>query len=385
MKHKIKILVLYQVIMHYRLPFYEHIEGDNEYEFCLLFGRGKEGSKLVNTNQEFRFKNKKLFDFRIPLKTANGEAYIPVSPFLFFHLIVKSPQIIFSEGSSSIVNSSIAFIYAKIFRKKFVWWSLGMLEGRTYRGLRKWLNKWEKVIENNSDAIFTYSSKGRDYFLSRGVEVEKIFVGVNVIDTDKKLKEIERYRNVEFSFPYQDKFNLVFIGSITSEKNLELLIDVVKRFNLVYKDVGMLHIIGDGNYLTVIDKYIKDNNVADSILLHGRINEGASKILSKCDVMVLPGLGGLAIVEAMLNNLPVITGKADGTEYDLVDDSNGFIIETINEQSLFEKIEFLYLDEDVRQSMGLKSFERITKEFSFSKYYSKFKEAINYALWRHQY
>ena len=67
-----------------------------------------------------------------------------------------------------------------------------------------------------------------------------------------------------------------------------------------------------------------------------------------------------------------------------MDDANGFIIEKMSVENLFEKIEILYLNENIRHSMALKSFERITNEFSFTKYYSKFKESINYALCHHQ-
>ena len=85
-KDKIKVLVLYQVVMHYRLPLYEHIANDDDYQFCLFYGRGKKGSKLINSTQNFNFRNKKLFDFRIPFRSSNGEAFIPVSPALFFYL-----------------------------------------------------------------------------------------------------------------------------------------------------------------------------------------------------------------------------------------------------------------------------------------------------------
>lgn len=120
-------------------------------------------------------------------------------------------------------------------------------------------------------------------------------------------------------------------------------------------------------------KYSANN---PAVIYFGRLNEGASKILGNCDLFVLPGLGGLAICEAMLNSLPIITGNADGTEYDLVDEENGFIIENMDIDNLCEKIEFLYLNPDIVKKMKLKSFERITNDLSFEKYYSVFKTMI---------
>jgi len=348
--------------MHYRLPFYERINNDSDYDFKLIYGRGKKKSKLSNTNVGENINKTKLYDIRIPL---------PFSPTLIFHLIKENPDIVFSEGSSSLINSSIAFIYSKLFNKKFIWWSLGKLKDKTYTGVRGLVNRWEHFIETHSDAIFTYSTQGANYFKGRGVDSSKIFVAVNVFDTTAKLHEIEE-SNQEH---YLDAkyFNIGFIGTIQKTKNLELLIDVVNELNSIYKNFK-LHIIGDGSYLSELKRYSGENN---NIVFHGRMNHGSSKILGNCDVFVLPGLGGLAICEGMLNKLPIITGNADGTEYDLViNGKNGYIIEDMNKSNLAERIEFLYNNRDILNEMKVNSFKMITEELSFDNYYSVFKSMI---------
>ncbi len=359
---KIKITCLYQVVMHYRLPFYKKISEDLDYEFKIIHGRGKKGSKLINTKQlDSTIHTIELYDFRMPL---------PFSPTLFFRLIRDNPDIVFSEGSSSLINASLAFLYSKIFNKKFVWWSLGILNNKQYKGLRKLINKWELLIERNADAIFTYSTKGKEYFINRGVKPSNIFVAVNVFDTEAKLKEIER--TFQEGYLNKNNFNLGFIGTIQKTKNLELLVDVVEKLNKKYGNIK-LHIIGDGEHLNDLKNYVGNNQ---DVVFHGRMNYGASKVLSNCNIFVLPGLGGLAICEGMLNKLPIITGNADGTEYDLVDDSNGFVIENLNIDTLSEKIEFLYMNRDVLNEMKQNSFKKITTELSFENYYSVFKLMI---------
>ena len=359
---KVKLVCLYQVVMHYRLPFYNKISQDPDIDFVLIHGNGNKKGKLVNANlDKALFKRIQLNDYRIPM---------PFSPLLMFHLIKESPDIVFTEGSSSLINSSIAFIYSKLFNKKFIWWSLGKLKNKQYTGFRKLINKWERYIELHSNAIFTYSTQGKEYFLSRGVDRSKIYVAVNVFDTNSKLLEVVKY-NLK-GYLNGKYFNIGFIGSIEKSKNLELLIDSVSILNSKYNNIK-LHIIGDGVHLENLKQYSENN---PAVIYYGRINEGASKILSNCDLFVLPGLGGLAICEAMLNSLPIITGNADGTEYDLVDEENGFIIENMDIDNLCEKIEFLYLNPDIVKKMKLKSFERITNDLSFEKYYSVFKTMI---------
>lgn len=364
-KKKIKIVCLYQVIMHYRIPFYEKLSLDEEFDFKLIYGKGKPGTKLKNADiSNASILAEQISDYRIPL---------PFSPFLFFKLIKETPDVIFSEGSSSLINASIAFFYAKIFRKKYIWWSLGTLKNDKKTGVRKLISYWENIIEKNSSAIFTYSTQGYNYFVSRGVNPDKIVVGVNVFDTTKKLLEI----NNTYVKNYLDKnfFNISFIGTIQKTKNLELLIDVVDGLNKKYNQNNFkLHIVGDGNYLNNLMEYSSNNN---SIIFHGRINYGASKILKNSDVMVLPGLGGLAIVEGMLNSLPIISGYADGTELDLINDQNGFIISDMNYKNLFEKIELYYLNPELKRQHGESSFQKITSTYSFENYYSNFKKIIH--------
>ncbi|WP_339698165.1 glycosyltransferase family 4 protein [uncultured Marixanthomonas sp.] len=381
MPKKTKLVVLYQVIMHYRLPFYEKIAEDDLFDFDLFYGAGIPNTKLKNTSfSHTNIKSKKFFTIRLPFKTNNSKGAMPFYPFLFFRLIIANPKVIFSEGSSSLINASIAFLYAKLFGKKFIWWSLGKLKNRQFKGIRRQVKKWEIFIERRSDAIFTYSTQGENYFISNGIPKEKIFIGVNVLDTNKKLKEIKEYQNNTVNYSFQNYFNICFIGSITKSKNLDVLINVLSQFNKKYNNIGRLHVIGDGEYLEEIKNKTTKIGVAKQVVFHGRINKGASSILQYCDIMVLPGLGGLAICEAMLNKLPVITGIADGTEHDLIDDTNGFILENLNEEILLEKVSYLYTNEKIRKEMGRQSFEKITGIYHFDNYYQHFCNAVQYSL-----
>src|SRR5690606_2603128 len=120
-------------------------------------------------------------------------------------------------------------------------------------------------IERNSDAIFTYSTQGKNYFKEKGISEDKIFVAVNVFDTNKKLLDINS--GYEENFIDKNYFNIGFIGTIQKTKNLELLIEVVKKLNNDIEDKFRLHIIGDGNHFENLNKYIDNDK---SIILYGR-------------------------------------------------------------------------------------------------------------------
>ena len=66
---KIKLVVLYQVIMHYRAPLYQKLEDDDRFDFLLYYGKGRVGTKLVNTNlSEYSFARKIIKEFRLSIR-----------------------------------------------------------------------------------------------------------------------------------------------------------------------------------------------------------------------------------------------------------------------------------------------------------------------------
>lgn len=373
MEKKRKVICLYQVVMHYRVPFYQRLTDDEDFDFLLVYGNHKDGSKFKNTNFDTnKIHSKKLWNFFI--------GQFPVTPFLFFFLIKERPDVIFTEGSSSIFNSFTAFIYAKIFGKKIIWWSLGKVENRVQSKSRKIISSIEKFVERNVDAIFTYSTRGKDYFISRDVQEENIFVGVNVINDVSRLQEtlnLKDNQKILADEVVNDKrFKICFIGTINKGKNIEILLDTIKSLNQQHRNLFVGVIVGDGGYLEELKKVYSQ----DAFFL-GRINVGVVTLLKECDIMVLPGLGGLAICDGMLSRLPVITGIADGTEYDLIQhNENGFIEREMNTDILAERIMYYYKNPSIKENHGALSYRLITEKNSFNSYYMSWKLMYNYVI-----
>ncbi len=72
----------------------------------------------------------------------------------------------------------------------------------------------------------------------------------------------------------------------------------------------------------------------------GRIIEGVDPYFAASDCLVLPGIGGLALNQAMFWGLPCIVSEADGTEDDLViENISGYRFIKNNLESLTDAIE----------------------------------------------
>ena len=357
----------------YRVPTYERISKLPNVDFELIHGSSDKRTKLRNYEGEVNFKHTQLPTLWFKAKSNNGTSSQQFLPFLFFRLIKRNPDVIFIEGaSSSLITATVAFVYAKLFRKKLIWWSMGALKNRVYKGVRGMLEGYIRYLNTHGDAVFTYSTQGENYFINQGVKPEKIFKGINVIDTSLKLKELAQIGEID----KLNGFNIGFVGAINKTKNLELLVDVSKRLQDKYSDVK-LHIIGNGDYLDTIKQYVHQSEMDDNVEFYGRMVQGLNAKLSQFTVLVLPGLGGLAIVDGMISSLPIISGLADGTELDLIDESNGFVTSEMTEDYLFEKLCFLHDNPDIVKKMGMKSFEKITTTFSFDNYIEVFNKCLS--------
>jgi glycosyltransferase involved in cell wall biosynthesis len=169
---------------------------------------------------------------------------------------------------------------------------------------------------------------------------------------------------------------VAFVGAIAKTKRLELLINAVVRLRNKHDDV-VLHIIGDGEYLQVIKEYTFSLGLDDAVVFHGRVTEGLNVLLSRYQVLALPGLGGLAIVDGMISSLPIIAGMADGTEKDLVDENNGFVTDAMTEDFMYAKLSLLYDNPNLIKRLGDNSFLKITRDYSFGNYISVFRKCLN--------
>lgn len=368
-----KLLCLYQVMFQYRVGTYEAISRLPNVDFELWHGTSVAGTKLKNYEGAVSFRHKVLPTIHAALPVNGRKAIQPYSPFLFFRLVRYNPDVILAEGASSIIWASVAFLYAKCFRKKFIWWSFGALKGKNYLGVRALAQKWISCIERHADAVFTYSSQGEAYFLSIGVPPERIFKAINVISMQPKLDEIQKAGHQE----KRPGFNIAYVGAITSDKKLDVLVDAAKILGSKHPDIH-LHIIGDGPYQKTLEEYAATDAADVDICFHGSASSGLNVLLESFQVFVLPGLGGLAIVDGMLSSLPVISGLADGTELDLISPECGFVTDRMTTEYLVEKLSLLYDDPDLAIRMGKCAFDRITGEFSFENYMRILASCLDY-------
>ncbi len=374
----IKAVFLTRVIQVWRLPIFQRLEASQVLDVQFWYGPDFEGTKVVSAKRFGNIRNVKLLSFRIKLNSRNGVIAMPFSPFLFFKLVICKPDVVVSEGASNLINALIGFVYCKIFKKKFVWWSLGKVVNRNYDLKRSFVDRLVVYLERNSDRILTYSSEGMKYFRSIGIEEDQIVVAVNVIDTDSKLLEIANRKVDEriYSLYKNCGFKILFVGAITKEKDIDKLLFAQKQLNRLGLNTTVI-ILGDGPFKKDLIKLSEDLNIINVDFIDGTF-ENSFDYFSMADLFVLPGLGGLAISEAMCFGLPVIASIGDGCEVDLVTEENGIVDRNMTAEMLTSYIMKFYVDSDFLISCGRNSSEKIRLKYNTSNYVNKLIQAISF-------
>lgn len=145
-------------------------------------------------------------------------------------------------------------------------------------------------------------------------------------------------------------FRFVAVGNLISIKRMGLL---CKLFCESFKgDLTVtLTIFGDGPEYDQIQSYIEQQKLCNQIFLEGRkTRKEIADFYNKADCFVLLSLSetfGVAYIEAMASGLPVIATKCGGPN-DFVNDSNGILIDKIDDEQLMK---------EALQQMLLKRFD----------------------------
>ena len=245
---------------------------------------------------------------------------MPISPFLLFKLISLKPDVVVIDGVANLFNSITAFLYAKIFRKKIVWWSLGSVASNhdiKESLLRRIFNPLIHILEKNMDSIIAYSSKAEDYFINLGIDNKKIFKAVNVVDTNKVINNLHIQNKIRAEkYISQSSFKIIFVGTLASNKNIDILLKSFSKIEKIDRKIELI-IVGDGPHRSYLEELARSLSLENVFFAEKRI-EDSHFFWRSADLFIQPGLGGLAISEAMCYSLPILCSFGDGTELDLV-------------------------------------------------------------------
>ncbi|MBI2572507.1 glycosyltransferase [Candidatus Woesearchaeota archaeon] len=167
------------------------------------------------------------------------------------------------------------------------------------------------------------------------------------------------------------KFVIGYVGRISQEKNIHILLDAFKR--LSDQHAVTLVLVGDGS---------KEHKEKLDLPLNCKVTGFVSNVesyLQAMDLFVMPSLTettSLATLEAMSCGLPVIASKVGFMAHYIEKDHNGVFFSAANSAILAAKIEKLRRDPQKRKLLGENARRTIAYSYSWERSINRIKRLV---------
>lgn len=381
----IKVAIVYAVLYRFRMPIFRRLSTHPSLRARLFVGRGVPGTKFSNSPDRMGVDAKILWSLQKHVVSTGRAVTLMFNPTLPFHLWRYRPDVLLVQGGM-LPNNWLTLAYSKLTRTPTVWWSLGEVHGRQFKGLSAWYRGFVKWVEKFSDSFAGYSSVSIEYFLKEGYREDRCFNLVNVVDTDLVAEQMRATQDQVPALRERLGVNgrrvVLFVGSLIETKGIDTLIRAYAQLREAGEETTLV-VVGDGPERPTAERLAEQLGIADRVVFVGAVYEGVSAYFQLGDLLVLPGTGGLAISEGMAHGLPVICSIGDGVEVDLIDDGkNGFCVPPKDDGTLAEKISFALEDPERLRQMGEHSLRIIRERANIDRYLNEMLAAIYCALQR---
>lgn len=174
-----------------------------------------------------------------------------------------------------------------------------------------------------------------------------------------------------------NKKNIISISRLHEGKKID---DLINIFSKLEDKKSKLYIIGDGDEKKKIEKLILDLNLQERVIMTGYLNKKDQvKYLLDSSIFAMTSISeGLPMVllEAMSFGIPCIAYKTQSGVCDIINETNGFIIENRNEAAYIEKLNILLKDEKLRHKLSKGCAEK-TSEYREEKIIKCWEEVLD--------
>lgn len=369
-----RVLIIQPGYAHYRDQLFSILS--KRHDVCVLYEESK--NIYPGKKNHIHIKNEYIGE-----KAKNK--WLSILLFLFKY----RPEIIISSIPTTL-RTQIAFVYAVLFRKRFILW---MIEWRRPKyngcGLKNILAtiryQLASKIIMNADALIVAGTASHRFARSFGRDEDSIFMALQA-SNDQCAGKHSKW--LEQSTPETNcttaKYTFLYFGRIIPWKGLDILLKAFRLLCEHRNDVRLL-VAGDGPFRTACEGLCQQSDIKNVEFIGSVPNESAYEIYQKSDIFVLPSYfcgnayeaWGLVVNEAMSIGLPIITTVAVGAAYDLVFDGyNGYLVQDNKVVYLYSAMKKI-LEMNIRE-MGSNSRKLFDVKNDFHKMADGFTSAIHY-------
>lgn len=243
----------------------------------------------------------------------------------------------------------------------------------------KILYKLEKWMYKNSDKLIFTMEGGRDYIIEKGweneVDLNKIYNINNGVDIEEFKYNKEHYKIDDLDLSNENKFKVIYTGSIRKVNNLKAIINTAKYIKEKEFNEILFLIYGDGNEKEGLNRQCEKENISN-IIFKGRVEKKyIPYILSKADInlyhweqtpLMRFGSSGNKLFDYLASGKPIISTNL--SNYDLIEKHN-VGINCINQtpEEIAKGIFKLYNSSDKQYNLMCKNALNLSSHFDYKK------------------
>lgn len=297
-----KVLILQNKLLHYRIPVYNTIADYEDVELTVAHPDKKVERSDLKFEQVILSTYKKG-----PFTMHNG----------LYDFCCGFDVVIAMFDIKWLTHMKLGWMRHRPF--KLVYWGIGVSTEKGF-DVDKKFDLLRFFLARRADALLFYSEYPVQKYKQAGFDERTLFVANNTVAS-------EGLEPAEVS-----KQSFLFIGSLERRKKIYELIEAFSQAiqTTLKNSFVTLDIIGGGPELEAIREFVVENKLSDRIFLHGQINEEAKlkPYFERALASISPGQAGLSVLSSFAMGVPFVT-KADaitgGERLNIKNDYNGLI------------------------------------------------------------
>ena len=227
-----------------------------------------------------------------------------------------------------------------------------------------------RMFYTHTDHVMSPSKWYQEDICNLGIPLERTSIMERWIDTNTfnpGLRDENYWNN-------KADCNLLFVGRISKDKNLDLLIELYENLAPQYHNF-VIHCVGDGPYLKEMQR--KTASMPRFIMTGAKFKDDLAAAYASSDMFVYPGLldtFGNVIVEAQASGLPCVVMNEGGPQELIQAQKTGFVARTNME--FINAAEELINNRQQRKEMGRCAAEYAGLRFAEEAIFTKFWQTV---------
>jgi phosphatidylinositol alpha-1,6-mannosyltransferase len=228
---------------------------------------------------------------------------------------------------------------------------------------------------NRCDEVIVVSSYTANQFAEQGVNRSRIKILTPAVDS-------ERYQPGPYHPPAplagETEFHgitLLTVATLVKRKGHASVISVLPRILAKFPSTRYV-ILGDGPCRAKLMAQVESLGLEKSVHFLGRLtDEEVVEWLHACDIFVMPSVKlqskfgeegfGIVYLEANACGKPVVGGDSGGVRDAVVHGVTGLLVDPQDGEALYEALDQLIGNKDLRDSLGRQGRERVVNDFQW--------------------